>query len=71
MAPLLDGHADFPKLPSRTLSAAMPLPDLVALAASLEAVMREAGVIAADFFRRGARRWEKAGFQIGRCNQGL
>lgn len=42
------------------MSAATPRPDLAALAVSLEAVVRDAGVIAADFFRRGARRWEKA-----------
>jgi myo-inositol-1(or 4)-monophosphatase len=36
------------------------LPDPGTLAPALEEIMREAGTIAAEFFTRGARRWEKA-----------
>ncbi len=35
-------------------------PDLDGLASSLEEAVREAGGIALDFFRKGARRWSKA-----------
>ncbi|GGE34388.1 3'(2'),5'-bisphosphate nucleotidase CysQ [Agaricicola taiwanensis] len=35
-------------------------PDLDLLAPALDQIMREAGEIAAGFFHRGARRWEKA-----------